>query len=418
MTGWENGSLAADVHLRARRSRRRSAGLPGVLAARPVAGRRPGGAGGAAVRGRGRALRLGVRRRLHQLPGRRPPGGGPRSGLERRRAGAGLHQPAVDAAGGHPVLGARRRLPVGHPAQPAVRAGHRAGGVAAARGPMAHGLDAAAAGHELQLHQLQHQRAGERPGAPAAGGVCPGGTAAAGPDAAAVAARRPGLAEPARPCVAGAAHAGRRWLAGLARRPQALAILPARPGAAVRLGRVRRRLLRVPQPQHRLRQAEHRTRPERADAAGVGLSGRQPAHRPAGVAAHRPGPGGPPALEGPADGVPTLAAGVALHLAYVVWIGGDFMSGRFLTAPLLLRVLLLSTVAGRHPPAAAAVALLAVLAGHRMLLPLPADAGSGGPIPVSGVVDERGFYVEFTGIAQNLRLPKYQRHPGSRTASS
>ncbi|MCA8973160.1 MAG: hypothetical protein KDC98_00490, partial [Planctomycetes bacterium] len=38
-----------------------------------------------------------------------------------------------------------------------------------------------------------------------------------------------------------------------------------------------------------------------------------------------------------------LAAGVTLHLVYVIKIGGDFMSGRFLTAPFFVSVLLLAT---------------------------------------------------------------------------
>ena len=40
-----------------------------------------------------------------------------------------------------------------------------------------------------------------------------------------------------------------------------------------------------------------------------------------------------------------LAAGLALHLVYVVAIGGDFMSGRFLCAPLFVAVL----IVGRAP---------------------------------------------------------------------
>lgn len=39
-----------------------------------------------------------------------------------------------------------------------------------------------------------------------------------------------------------------------------------------------------------------------------------------------------------------LFTGVVLYLAYVVWVGGDFMSGRFFTAPLLVSVILLLTL--------------------------------------------------------------------------
>lgn len=37
-----------------------------------------------------------------------------------------------------------------------------------------------------------------------------------------------------------------------------------------------------------------------------------------------------------------LGAGIVLYLLYVVWVGGDFMSGRFLTAPLFVAVALLA----------------------------------------------------------------------------
>jgi len=39
-----------------------------------------------------------------------------------------------------------------------------------------------------------------------------------------------------------------------------------------------------------------------------------------------------------------VAAGVTLYLAYVVKIGGDFMSGRYLAAPLLAAVVLLVNI--------------------------------------------------------------------------
>jgi len=39
-----------------------------------------------------------------------------------------------------------------------------------------------------------------------------------------------------------------------------------------------------------------------------------------------------------------LWAGVGLYLCYLVWVGGDFMCGRFLTVPLLVSVVLLMTI--------------------------------------------------------------------------
>ncbi len=44
-----------------------------------------------------------------------------------------------------------------------------------------------------------------------------------------------------------------------------------------------------------------------------------------------------------------LAAGCLLYLAYIVRVGGDFMSGRFLTAPLFLAVAVWATTTWRWP---------------------------------------------------------------------
>jgi arabinofuranosyltransferase len=106
-----------------------------------------------------------------------------------------------------------------------------------------------------------------------------------------------------------------------------------------------------------------------------------------------------------------LAGGIACYVLYVCWVGGDFMSGRFLTAPFLLAVLLLSTSVQLHPRAALALAVIALFAGQRLLLPVPVDVGTHCPVPPSGIVDERACYVEHTGIAQNLRAKKFKRHP-------
>ncbi len=106
-----------------------------------------------------------------------------------------------------------------------------------------------------------------------------------------------------------------------------------------------------------------------------------------------------------------FAAGLASYLLYICWIGGDFMSGRFLTAPFLLAALLLSVTVQLHPRGALALAIVALFAGQRLLLPVPVDVATQCPVPTSGVVDERACYVEHTGIAQNMRVKKFKRHP-------
>lgn len=106
-----------------------------------------------------------------------------------------------------------------------------------------------------------------------------------------------------------------------------------------------------------------------------------------------------------------LLTGAALYLLYVVNIGGDFMSGRFFTAPYLLAVIVVADALSRwgDVPVAAGAGLGLVLSGA-VLEPLPADVGTHCVVPPTGIVDERACYVEHTGIAQNMRVKKYKTH--------
>lgn len=91
-----------------------------------------------------------------------------------------------------------------------------------------------------------------------------------------------------------------------------------------------------------------------------------------------------------------LAAGIALYLAYVVSIGGDFMAGRFFAAPFFAAVLVLTRVleADRRTWIAALSACV-VLGGVSARMPLMSDSrdlehGE----KHSGIVDERAFYLK------------------------
>jgi arabinofuranosyltransferase len=109
------------------------------------------------------------------------------------------------------------------------------------------------------------------------------------------------------------------------------------------------------------------------------------------------------------------ALGVLLYLAYVVRIGGDFMEGRFLSAPLLGAALLLAWRAAPSlgkigwfaPVPAAAFLGLAVLVTQRPTLSSGAEYGrgssSGGQgagafCDDHGIADERAYYYEYTGL--------------------
>ena len=119
------------------------------------------------------------------------------------------------------------------------------------------------------------------------------------------------------------------------------------------------------------------------------------------------------AYRGPARWV---AAGVLIDLAYVVSVGGDFMSGRFLTLPLFAAVLILSrAVPFERPRALTAASLLAVVGLTSAQIPLLSDSRvdftdatldqrvSDG----YGIVDERAFYFQ----KQSLLLANRQSFP-------
>ena len=102
-----------------------------------------------------------------------------------------------------------------------------------------------------------------------------------------------------------------------------------------------------------------------------------------------------------------VAAGAGLYLVYVVSIGGDFMSGRFLSAPLLAGTILLTRLPSgfrkaMRLPAFAAVLLLGLGSPHPSFL-TSADYGNDYKLQVEsvlkkGVSDERAFYYQVTGL--------------------
>jgi arabinofuranosyltransferase len=107
-----------------------------------------------------------------------------------------------------------------------------------------------------------------------------------------------------------------------------------------------------------------------------------------------------------------IFAGCALYLGYIVWIGGDFMSGRFFTVPFLLGVLYLGERIDAVPRGWAAgvlatLTLFIILAfqdrrAHRSRTECYP--------PPSGVADERECYVEHTGLSQNIRVQHWKQH--------
>jgi arabinofuranosyltransferase len=112
-----------------------------------------------------------------------------------------------------------------------------------------------------------------------------------------------------------------------------------------------------------------------------------------------------------------VALGVALHLAYVVKVGGDFMSGRFLTAPLCVAAFVLARTP--LPGVVATSAALATLAFAALTpsspLRAPLDASRGLPpaehVDASGIADERAYWFAASGLFsanRGLPVPPYR----------
>lgn len=114
----------------------------------------------------------------------------------------------------------------------------------------------------------------------------------------------------------------------------------------------------------------------------------------------------------PSGRVRGFAAGILLYAAYVVWIGGDFMAGRFLSVPFFASVLLLTEVGmpGFHKGVRWILGLLlAGLAGLSLIIaPARSPILSGPDYPARpesavdydwrGIADERGAYYPWTGL--------------------
>ena len=119
-----------------------------------------------------------------------------------------------------------------------------------------------------------------------------------------------------------------------------------------------------------------------------------------------------------------LAGGLVLYLAYVVRIGGDFVSGRFLSAPLFLSMLL---VAANPPRGNRAKWALAFVVAISLSLsapypPLATGSGFGTPdtmadwLDVHGIGDERRFYYQDTGLLRYRRGVRCRRIDSPRKA--
>lgn len=93
----------------------------------------------------------------------------------------------------------------------------------------------------------------------------------------------------------------------------------------------------------------------------------------------------------------SLALGIACYLLYIVSIGGDFMSGRFLSAPLLVAAVLSAKLCWRPATELALLFAVLVLASPRSIWLTGANFRDP-QTSARGVGDERAFYYPNTGL--------------------
>ncbi len=109
-----------------------------------------------------------------------------------------------------------------------------------------------------------------------------------------------------------------------------------------------------------------------------------------------------------------LGLGMFLYLLYIIWIGGDFMTGRFLTPVFLCAIALLADATADVKYQGALLAVAGVLSLSSATCPLLVAEDTGEQAPASlidrrGVADERRFYAPYSGLlaARRYWRPMY-----------
>jgi arabinofuranosyltransferase len=108
-----------------------------------------------------------------------------------------------------------------------------------------------------------------------------------------------------------------------------------------------------------------------------------------------------------------FSLGVLLYVAYTLRVGGDFMVGRFLTAPFVLSVALLFREVVPELPlrlelVVGVLVLFVPVASHAS--PFVDSTATNCTIAESGIADERLCYRTHTGLVANVRTMKYKKH--------
>ena len=110
-----------------------------------------------------------------------------------------------------------------------------------------------------------------------------------------------------------------------------------------------------------------------------------------------------------------LVISIALYFAYLLKIGGDFMSGRFFAAPLLIAVIILSQLDYSHIKTRYLVGGAVIMIIMALIAPVPTlvvdTTRAGSTIQPSGISDERRAYTNQTRLLRDGRFNTMVIHP-------
>ena len=110
-----------------------------------------------------------------------------------------------------------------------------------------------------------------------------------------------------------------------------------------------------------------------------------------------------------------VALGIILYLLYILKIGGDFMSGRFLTAPLIYAVVILLKMPYPVSNRARFAIIAVTITSLGLSSPFPPvlsgqDYGRELPVSSHGVTDERAYYYQTTGLLTAFKAKEMPTH--------
>lgn len=93
-----------------------------------------------------------------------------------------------------------------------------------------------------------------------------------------------------------------------------------------------------------------------------------------------------------------VAFGIIAYLLYILYIGGDFMSGRFFSAPVLISAYIISNVKYSKLVFGSLLTLLLILGFPNLKHTLFSDASYKAELTVTGITNERGYYYQEYGL--------------------